>query len=359
MTRKNVIYSNMNPLHKESQRLNIHFNTRFRDNYENSSPSDFVYTFRQPITNVLSLKLLSIDIVSSWYMIDKDDSTSTFNLQYNYKIPNVDMSNVKVKMDEGNFLNIDNFLGVLQPIIETSISNETFQLGPTIDVETITLPNGTPIINTSLNTSSTYPRIEFNINEYNLKSIFTITFPRDTTDISNIRLFFWDDNNKISHISRTLGWNLGFRKNEYLIHRDMSNNIPISLKDVISYSTDVNGNHVYSVVSEGLFDAGTDRYLFFSLDDYINNSINAHHVMLKDNILDNNIIGKVNIFEGAFGINVQDYSSVDNAKQREYHGMVDIKKIHVRIYNEFGEIINLHNMDFAFTLEFEQLYNTI
>ena len=44
-------------------------------------------------------------------------------------------------------------------------------------------------------------------------------------------------------------------------------------------------------------------------------------------------------------------------RTREYFGPVDIQRLHIALYDEYGRIIDLNNMDWSFTLAFEQLYN--
>ena len=43
-------------------------------------------------------------------------------------------------------------------------------------------------------------------------------------------------------------------------------------------------------------------------------------------------------------------------KTRTYNGPVNIRKFNVRVLDKFGEIIDLNNMDYSFTLELEILY---
>ena len=46
-------------------------NSKFRDNYYNTSSTNFSYKFPSIIKEVLSLKLRSIDIPNSWYTISE------------------------------------------------------------------------------------------------------------------------------------------------------------------------------------------------------------------------------------------------------------------------------------------------
>ena len=46
-------------------------------------------------------------------------------------------------------------------------------------------------------------------------------------------------------------------------------------------------------------------------------------------------------------------------KTRKFYGPVDIQKIHVRLIDQYGRLVDLNNMDFTFSLELTQLYNNI
>ena len=49
-------------------------------------------------------------------------------------------------------------------------------------------------------------------------------------------------------------------------------------------------------------------------------------------------------------------ANIDLSKTRIYNGPVTLKKMHIRILDKFGNVIDLNNMDFSFTLELELLY---
>ena len=46
------------------------------------------------------------------------------------------------------------------------------------------------------------------------------------------------------------------------------------------------------------------------------------------------------------------------AKIRRYTGPVNISKLHIKILDKFGAVIDLNNMDFSLTLELEILYES-
>ena len=46
-------------------------------------------------------------------------------------------------------------------------------------------------------------------------------------------------------------------------------------------------------------------------------------------------------------------------KTRDYFGPVNIKKLHFKLINKFGGLIDLMNSNFSLTLEFEKLYSSV
>ena len=42
---------------------------------------------------------------------------------------------------------------------------------------------------------------------------------------------------------------------------------------------------------------------------------------------------------------------------RIYFGPTDIAKLHIKLYDEFGRIVDMNNCDYSFTLEVEVLYD--
>jgi hypothetical protein len=127
----------------------------------------------------------------------------------------------------------------------------------------------------------------------------------------------------------TMGWILGFRQPLYL-------------------------NICNCIESEGLFDGTGDRYIYVCLNDYQYNNNSNNIVGFDKSILDDNIIAKIPMIDGKLSLIIDNNSSF--IKTRKYNGPVNIRKLHVKILDKFGNIIDLNNMDFSFTLELESLY---
>ena len=85
-------------------------------------------------------------------------------------------------------------------------------------------------------------------------------------------------------------------------------------------------------------------------------------VAYANSILQDNIITRINLAELQADVGVYQSSSDPGLstqlnRTREYFGPVDIQRLHIALYDEYGRIIDLNNMDWSFTLSFETLYN--
>ena len=117
--------------------------------------------------------------------------------------------------------------------------------------------------------------------------------------------------------------------------------------------------NVKKIVSEGLYDGGGDRYIYVSVNDYQNN-VNENNVVCFDkSILDEYVIAKIPLVNGKFSITSNDYNGLSLSKIRKYNGPVNIRRLHIKLMDKFGEVIDLNNMDYSLTFELEILYENL
>ena len=127
----------------------------------------------------------------------------------------------------------------------------------------------------------------------------------------------------------TAGWILGYRIANYL--------------------------NVDKLVSEGLFDAGGDRYVFLSINDYQYNNNISNIVCFDNSILNEDVIAKVPMNNGKLSLIINDNNN-NLAKIRRYNGPINLSKLQIKLLDQFGSVINLNNMDFSLTIEMQILY---
>jgi hypothetical protein len=93
----------LNPLEKHLSKRVVSIDSLFRDNYATTSASDFVFRFSDPIKNVASIELMSIELpVYSWYDVTEENGSNYFTLSYSGMTGFQD-SLQKVVLADGNY----------------------------------------------------------------------------------------------------------------------------------------------------------------------------------------------------------------------------------------------------------------
>ena len=297
---KNYISSEINPVLRETTKQNLHFNTKFRDKYYQTSSTDFDYYLSEPCSDIISLKLSSICIPNSWYLFSHERKNNRFVVELCG--PCEPLSIHEIVIPDGNY-----------------------------DRETLTeYLNNRYFYKSGLNNPLKY--VKFTIDRFSLKSRFE--FIDDTPDDYKMNIKLVD--NKNENIMYTAGWILGFRYGQYL-------------------------NVDKVVISESLFNCGGDCYFYFCLNDYKKNVNNANIVYFQNSTMRYQVLAKIYLIDGKFSVNIDDSTDDLNnqTRTRKYHGPIDFKKFHITIIDEFGRKISLNNMDFSFVLEVEKLYRKI
>jgi hypothetical protein len=174
--------------------------------------------------------------------------------------------------------------------------------------------------------------IKFSINPINYKSSFEIITDSvlENSFLLSFSLIFLEETNQ--NPMNTCGWIFGFRNPNYI-------------------------NINEKITSEGLFDAGGDRYVYLSLTDYQYNSNNTNIIGFDKSLLENDILAKILLVNGKFSL-IMDENINSLTKIRRYNGPIHLKKIHVKLLDKFGDLIDLNQMDFSFTLELDLLYES-
>jgi hypothetical protein len=145
-----------------------------------------------------------------------------------------------------------------------------------------------------------------------------------------------------------LGWELGYRMNVYE-----------------SGPGSVVGSNIIlpaAIVSEGLCYIKGPQYLFIAIDDYNNNVNNYYISAYSDSINNRNILARINLSNGGNSKGVYQSTETDGFssqinRSRNYFGPVNIEKLRITLYDEYGRIINLNNMDWSCSLMFECMYS--
>lgn len=280
----------------------VHINTKYRDDFFNSSSTNFFYKFPKKIKNVLSMRLQSIDIPNSWYNISKKKGNTRFFIVI-YKREKI--------FDETNRI-----------VKKYTIIKKKFEVE--IQEGNWSEDNLKKYFNTYFRNKKDLEHIQFGFNHLR-NSVFEKK--KDAPSDFKFDLIFSGPPEFSGPITDQLGWMLGFRFARYK-------------------------NIQREIVSEAQYDKWRLKYVFLSVEDFQYNRIEKHRIFLDDNTIDKDILGKIYLDQQRFYLSILEDFSKGNLKQRDYLGPVDMSRIKIKLLDERGEVVNLNHMDFSFALDF-------
>jgi hypothetical protein len=286
----NVKSGLINPLTIKTLKKVLNIDTRFRDNYENSSSTDFVINLPTAFKKVLSLQVINYQLPYTIYSISKKTGSHSFYIDSSL-----------IEINDGAY-------------DENTLVREINSK----------LPSDISLVYNSLNGKFTFTSLNNNV--------FSLNFNYTENDTMNYNLATNIDKNQL-----TLGWIMGFRNNRIIKNGKQT---------TIKYE----GSKSY--VSEYCYDGGlNNKYYLLSVNDYQNNHNNVFVSAFKyQTLTDNNILCKMTNFK-------EDGSKRLLYPKRIYFGPTNINKLHIKIYDEYGRILDVNNGDLTIELECEVLYD--
>lgn len=320
---KKYKFGTLNQLNRQSRKMILNINTRFRKDYHKTDSTDYIMTLPNPIRNVLSLKLISSEIPSVLYTFSSKLRTNEFTI---ITYDTTDPENTR----EEHVIKILNGYYSSSQLVEY-LNDNIFDISSTY---------GNQLEN-----------IECYIDEYTGKFIFKKKYTASTN--FGFDLDFRLQDNKKRSVQLNMGWIFGYRKECYVYDEDyhmngLSPENPKSLEGFIPEST---------------YDLGFTKYFLLHINDFNNN-----HSVLFDSpfqqgmLKSSDIIAKIpntassnqEVYEYAYMFN-------DNSdriyKTREYFGPVNIEKIEIKLLDEFGRAVDLNHNDYSFSLELDIVYD--
>jgi len=301
----------INPLSRKVNRQNLNIDTRFRENYYASLSTNFNISLPLTINNVLTMQLAAIELPSTFYTISKQYGNNYFTLTVTDALDPTMFQSRVVNIPDGNY----SYTGILN-ILNTTVTN---------------IANSDPSL---LNFQ--YIIFGINVNNNNGSGQMFVSVANDPVVPPGIQfsLNFQADKNgnddRNTPLPLKLGWIFGFRNGIYI------NNI--------------------NYVSEGIVDLLGPRYLYLVVDEFNNNVNNSFYSAFNSSILNKNILARISLQVNTFNILSQNNLNVISTPRR-YFGPVNILNLNIQLLDEYGRVIDLNNMDFSFSLNFETIYN--
>jgi hypothetical protein len=175
-------------------------------------------------------------------------------------------------------------------------------------------------INKDLNDSFGLGHIELIFNKNTGKTIIQSKDPN-----GHFNIYFGENKQEPFN---TLGYKMGFRKKEY--------------------------KHKYKLESESLFDLTGEKYFFLYVDDYNCNYYRDTIVSVQSNdYLTKNILGRITMGGDKYQVVYEDTSDLIK-KERIYSGPINLKKLHIKLLNVYGNIANINKIDYSIIFEIVQ-----
>jgi hypothetical protein len=295
----------INPLLRQTFLQEININTLFRPNYATSSAADYQFTMPNPVKNVVSMRLSSFEMPCCIYAISAASKSNEFTVHaYNYGNNSIiqDFTPTTFVLPDGNYTGAE---------LVAYINTNFFNIAP-------------------------YDRINAEFDPTTKR----ITFKPRSTASSNefYDIDFGLSANQGRPYQLNLGWMIGFRQPTYA---------SINVGDDFS-----NANRVFT--AESCYSECYSKYMLLQVNDFNNN----HNIIMdtpyqQGMIRSTELLGKIPVCSDCESIT----PCCKNMKKREYFGPVNIDRLHVRLYDQFGNIIDLNNSDYSFSLEVECLYD--
>ena len=347
----------INPISHTTIKRALNIDSRFRPDYYKSSSSDQRLVLPYKFENVINMRLASIEIPLTYYTISQSYGNNAFVVEWNPDVSGNYMNAVQVKIPDGNYDTIySSRIGssTIESIVNSELQNPnqyiirggtsifadpSFNLRYTVDsnsgrsvfaIDPSGYPvdvSGTPLIDIAAVTAS----------GYNSYQIIMATGPDGNYNVSEPLPFF-------------LGWYLGYRLNVY-----KSGPGQVVGGNIISFPP--------AAVSEGICYIKGPQYIFLAIDDYNNNVSNYYVSAYSDSINNKNILARINLSSvkqknGIYQTGEDDGFSTQINRSRNYFGPVNIERLRLTLYDEYGRIVNLNNMDWSCALMFECVYTS-
>ena len=299
----------INPIKFKTINRTLNVDTRFRSNYDSTNSTEINLTLPYTFKEVISMCVSSFQMPLTFFAVNEKLENNTFTIYYDYSTVTGEYgSSDVITIPYGNYItpNSNIFGTLITDTVNEQLSDASFVLSYSIDHKT--------------NKSSFTQDLSVNSVVQQYKIVFN-----DSED------------NKKTTAMQTFGWMLGFRENTY---------------------ESISGE---SIESEGVCYINYPNYIYLCIDDYNNNVNNYFISAFEDSINNKNIISRYNVsylknIDGLFQTAAEEGSSTSFNRKREYFGPVNIQRLKISLLDEFGNVIDLNNMDWSCTLMFECIY---
>jgi hypothetical protein len=228
-TTHNVDYvkDNLNPIKRETMFKMISIDSQFREDPRVTSATNFTMNLSSSIENVISLKLYSIQIPYTWYMVNEDSGSNYFFIKGNSPGINNSLNNIKVDIGSGNYTPEN---------LTTTINKRFAELSKEYNYVDISFGNTNNIM--QYDSTSAKVRFTFDIKKWFFDCDYELDFPYWSSPTE-------DGENRNATIPSFLGFNYQSynARTVYGNRTQLANNIPNTNRYILT-----NANNFFTVI---------------------------------------------------------------------------------------------------------------
>jgi hypothetical protein len=315
-----AVQNNVNPITPQTISQVISINSIFRDNYDNSTSTDFIITLPVYYSHVIQMKLSSAEIPNTYYIFDEALNNNKFCIK---------------------IYELDTLVKVFNIIIPTGswyADDIVTFMNDYIDNNPDVWPRAL-FFGIDMNSGKAYFRWK---TEAEIKGLDD--YP-ETIDISKLTYSLDNCEENDEPYENTALYIFGFSK--------------LNLGIIISYDSYQYGNYIYYgyLQAINIYGFTMNTYIYLSVEDFVSNKKDQIIGIKRDSFIGENILARIQVSNPLFSIIIN--NGEDHVfKSRDYFGDVKIRKLRIKVLDKYGEVINLNHSDVSLSLELTQRYSS-
>lgn len=333
-------FKRVNPIKRELYNTVLTINTKYRNNYYGSKSTDFLVDLSNPVKNVTGLKISNAELQNTYYTVSNYLKTNVFYIHLTRLTgaPSVPVTGMyKIEIPDGNYTSLDAVSAINGGGFGLKKAKLYSNLTTVVDLSTIIIASYDTMTKKIIFSLQTAAVLNY---KFDLDFVLHGEVERD--------------------IAKNLGWLLGYHKPYYSF--DDTKTID-GIKYEASYEKTTKIDTVGVGVSitkvgfqpEAPADFTGTKFFLIEVNDFNNNSMQSFYYPGTFNSLKmKDLLGKIPNNAGATILFEDSYGPINPT--RYYLGPVNIQKLHIRLLDENGVVVDLNNVDFALTFELEVLH---
>jgi hypothetical protein len=337
----------VNPVERKTTTQLISLDSIFRDLSLYPKSTDFIINLPNPIENVISMKLISAEIPNSFPLYSEPQGNNKLIIT----IATLEPLHIVLLDGSPSFLTIITYIN---NVLDSQRNNYSFLICGIDNISGKFFFRFKTLIEINswsanyYSTGATPPDNKPPTTTFNPTSNSTIDHTDWDASLNGIN-YTIDFNPHKQQLIKSFGWAMGFREQRM----DAIGFNDTLTRGFITYYGYYQGNTPYS-------DAESD-YMFLYVDDFVGNyNDNLSSILSDNNFFSKSLLARMKVSANFYDVEFHENHLINILeKTRDYFGPVNIKKLHIKLINKFGDLVDLTNSNYSLTLQFEKLYSSV